>query len=73
MQREASVSQQLSRASQKSFSSSPPRPKKVRIIEAMRTFELSSQVEERRWVRANLFPQFLLMFHLAEFDAADLA
>jgi hypothetical protein len=58
MQREASVSQQLS---------------KVRIIEAMRTFELSSQVEERRWVRANLFPQFLLMFHLAEFDAADLA
>ena len=59
MQREASVSQQLS--------------KKVRIIEAMRTFELSSQVEERRWVRANLFPQFLLMFHLAELDAADLA
>jgi len=31
------------------------------------------QAEERRWVRANLFPQFLLTFHLAEFDAADLA
>jgi hypothetical protein len=29
--------------------------------------------EERRWVHANLFPQFLLTLHLAEFDAADLA
>ena len=35
--------------------------------------ELSSQAEGRRWVRANLFPQSLLTFHIAEFDAADLA